>query len=57
MRRRYVPATLLIDERADGVHLSFDTFVSLLSPYQNAEVNAIAAKLDALIEALLDGSK
>src|SRR6266851_5176648 len=31
----YAPVTLLIDERADGVHLSYDAMASLLAPYGN----------------------
>ena len=29
----YAPVTILIDERADGVHLSYDSMASLLAPY------------------------
>ena len=29
------PVTILIDERAYGVHLSYDTMESLLTPYRN----------------------
>src|SRR4029077_2594254 len=32
----YAPVTILIDERPDGVHLSYDRMASLLAPYQNA---------------------
>src|SRR5262245_426239 len=29
----YAPITILIDERADGVHLSYDSMASLIAPY------------------------
>ena len=33
----YAPVTILIDERSDGVHLSYDRMASFLATYQNAE--------------------
>lgn len=33
----YAPVTVLVDERADGVHLSYDRMASLLAPYGNNE--------------------
>ena len=33
----YAPVTILIDERSDGVHISYDRMASLLAPYENAE--------------------
>src|SRR6266852_753664 len=33
----YAPVTILIDERSDGVHLSYDRMASLLAPYNNSE--------------------
>ena len=30
----YAPVTILIDERPDGVHLSYDRMASFLAPYQ-----------------------
>jgi hypothetical protein len=44
---------VLVDERADGVHLSYDTMVSFLAPYKNAEAIAVAGDLDSKIETLL----
>ena len=38
----YAPVTVLVDERPDGVHLSYDTMVSFLAPYKNAEALAVA---------------
>ena len=29
----YAPVTILVDERADGVHLSYDSMASLIAPY------------------------
>ncbi len=49
----YAPITILVDERPDGVHLSYDTMVSLLSPYGNQEALVVAGDLDSKIEALL----
>ena len=49
----YAPVTILIDERADGVHLSYDRMASFLTPYENAEALKVAKDLDAKVEALL----
>ncbi len=49
----YAPVTILIDKRADGVHLSYDRMVSFLAPYGNAEALQVARDLDSKIEALL----
>ena len=49
----YAPVTILVDERPDGVHLSYDRMASFLSPYGNAEALKVARDLDANIEALL----
>src|SRR5262245_29726873 len=49
----YAPVTVLIDERSDGVHLSYDLMASLLAPYGNAEASAVAAQLDEKVMALL----
>jgi uncharacterized protein (DUF302 family) len=50
----YAPVTILIDERADGVHLSYDSMASLLAPYSNDAVLAVAADLDAKVESLIE---
>ena len=52
----YAPVTILVDERPDGVHLTYDRMASLLAPYQNAEVLAVARNLDSKIETLLRSS-
>jgi uncharacterized protein (DUF302 family) len=49
----YAPVTVLIDERADGVHVSYDRMAGYLAPYGNAEALKVARELDAKIEALL----
>jgi uncharacterized protein (DUF302 family) len=49
----YAPVTILIDERPDGVHISYDRMASLLAPYENAEALNVARDLDAKVEALL----
>lgn len=50
----YAPLTILIDERADGVHLSYDTMESLLTPYRNESALKVARDLDAKVEGLLE---
>src|ERR1700685_1652835 len=42
----YAPTTVLVDERADGVHISYDAMVSFLTPYRNAEALKVAKELD-----------
>ena len=49
----YTPVTVLVDEREDGVHLSYDRMASLLAPYGNASALAVARDLDSKIEALI----
>ena len=49
----YAPVTVLVDERSDGVHLSYDRMASLLAPYGNIEAIAVARELDSKIEKLL----
>ena len=52
----YAPVTILIDERSDGVHLSYDRMASYLAPYGSAEALKVAQSLDSKIEALLMAS-
>jgi hypothetical protein len=52
----YVPVTILIDERADGVHLSYDLIESYLAPYGNADAREIAHGLDSKVKALLEAA-
>jgi uncharacterized protein (DUF302 family) len=49
----YAPVTVLIDERTDGVHLSYDRMASLLAPYGDPEAVEVARNLDMKVEHLL----
>lgn len=49
----YAPVTILIDERPDGVHVSYDKMESYLLPYGSAEALAVARNLDAKVTTLL----
>jgi uncharacterized protein (DUF302 family) len=49
----YAPVTILIDERPNGVHISYDEMVSFLTPYGNAEALQVAKDLDIKVETLL----
>jgi hypothetical protein len=49
----YAPVTVLVDERADGVHLSYDRMASYLAAYGNRDALRVAADLDSKIETLL----
>jgi uncharacterized protein (DUF302 family) len=49
----YAPVTVLIDERSDGVHISYDKMESYLLHYGNSEALAVARNLDAKVTALL----
>ena len=49
----YAPVTVLVDERSDGVHISYDRMASLLAPYRNSEALAVARGLDKKVETLL----
>ena len=50
----YAPVTILVDERADGVHLSYDSMASLLAPYASESALAVARDLDVKVETLLE---
>ena len=50
----YAPVTVLVDERRDGVHLSYDSMVSLLKPYGNADALKAAKELDDKVATLLN---
>jgi uncharacterized protein (DUF302 family) len=52
----YAPVTILVDERVDGVHLSYDAMASLLAPYGSSTALTVARDLDAKIEALLESA-
>src|ERR1700746_1157979 len=49
----YAPITVLVDERSDGVHLSYDRMASFLAPYGSSDALAVAQNLDKKVEALL----
>lgn len=49
----YAPVTILVDERAGGVQLSYDRMRSYLAPYANKEASQVATDLDAKVESLL----
>jgi len=49
----YAPVTILVDERPDGVHLSYDRMASFLAPYRNSDALTVARDLDSKIEKLL----
>ena len=50
----YAPITILIDERTDGVHLSYDSMASLLAPYGSQAALLVASDLDTQIESLIE---
>lgn len=52
----YGPVTILIDERADGVHVSYDSMASLRAPYGRPEALDIARALDLKVERLLQAA-
>ena len=52
----YAPVTILIDERSDGVYLSYDRMASFLAPYSNSEALKVARDLDEKVEALLSAA-
>jgi len=37
----YAPVTILIDERSDNVHLSYDRMTRLLAPHENSDALAV----------------
>jgi len=49
----YAPVTILIDERPDGVRLSYDRMASVLAPYRSTEASRVARELDLKVEGLL----
>jgi uncharacterized protein (DUF302 family) len=49
----YAPVTVLIDERPDGVHISYDKMESYLAHYGSPDALVIARSLDTKITSLL----
>jgi uncharacterized protein (DUF302 family) len=52
----YAPVTILVDERSDGVHLTYDSMESLIAPYGSHAASAVARALDAKVEDLLESA-
>lgn len=50
----YAPITILVSQRADGVHLSYDLLSSELAPYQNDQALKVAGDLDKTVINLLE---
>ncbi len=46
----YAPVTVLVDERADGIHVSYDRMASLLASYGSNDALNVARDLDAKVE-------
>jgi uncharacterized protein (DUF302 family) len=49
----YAPVTILVYERQDVVHVSYDTMASYLAPYGNERALQVARDLDAKVIRLL----
>jgi uncharacterized protein (DUF302 family) len=49
----YASVTVLVDERDDGVHLSYDRMASFLATYGNRDALPVAKDLDSKVETLL----
>jgi uncharacterized protein (DUF302 family) len=49
----YAPVTILVDERPDGVRLSYDEMTSFLATHGSPEALKVARDLDMKIEAIL----
>ena len=49
----YAPTTILIEERPDGVRISYDRMASYLAPYGNSDALKVARELDAKVERIL----
>jgi uncharacterized protein (DUF302 family) len=49
----YAPITILIQEQAGGVRLSYDRMASYLAPYGIEDALKVARELDATVEKIL----
>ena len=49
----YAPVTVLVDDRADGVHLSYDRMASILAVYGNRDALQVAEDLNNKVETLI----
>src|SRR5262249_33099601 len=52
----YAPVTILVDERAGGGHLSYDSVASFLAPCRHQGALEIARNLDSKVEGLLEAA-
>jgi uncharacterized protein (DUF302 family) len=50
----YAPITILVSEREDGVHLSYDSMTSYLAPYENQVALDVARDLDERVFRLFE---
>jgi len=50
----YAPVTILVSERQDGVHLSYDSMSTYLAPYGDAQALEVAKDLDEKVVTLLE---
>ena len=50
----YAPVTILIDERTDGVHLTYDSMESFLESYKDEEALKVARDLDKKVLRILE---
>jgi uncharacterized protein (DUF302 family) len=50
----YAPVTILVHERSDGVHLTYDRMVGFLAPYGNSDALKVAQDLDLKVENLMN---
>jgi uncharacterized protein (DUF302 family) len=49
----YAPVTILIEQRPDGVYISYDRMASYLAPYGNSDALRVARDLDVKVEKIL----
>jgi len=49
----YAPVTILIEERADSVRISYDRMASYLATYGSSEALKVAQELDAKVEKII----
>ena len=49
----YAPITILIEERSNGVRISYDRMASLLASYGSSDALKVAQGLDAKVERIL----
>lgn len=52
----YAPTTILIDQRTDGVHISYDYMAGFIAPYGSPAALLVAQQLDRKIEALIEST-